>query len=326
LQATGPPFWRSYSRVSILADYTLPSFDGISALKIAAEKRPEVPFIFVSGTLGEEVAIEALNIGATDYVLKTRLSRLVPSVVRALREATERVERKRAEESLRRSETYLAEAQRLSHTGSFGWKPSNGEIYFSEETFRIFEFERTTTPTLDLVMHQRIHADDVAGWQRVAERAARERQDYSHEYRLRMPDGRIKHLHVVARAFRDDAGDVDFVGSIMDVTVVRSAERDLHKARTDLARAARVNSLGELTDSIAHEANQPLGAVVYNAAACLSWLDCDPPNIDEAHAALERIVGTAVARVRSFNASGRSLRRPTSAWRRCVSMICSPRH
>jgi DNA-binding NtrC family response regulator len=80
----------------ILADYSLPSFDGISALKLAMKARPEVPFIFVSGTLGEEVAIEALKIGATDYVLKTRLSRLVPSVQRALREATERAERKRA--------------------------------------------------------------------------------------------------------------------------------------------------------------------------------------------------------------------------------------
>src|SRR5579864_2883491 len=90
----------------ILADYTLPSFDGISALKFAMKACPDVPFIFVSGTLGEEVAVEALKIGATDYVLKTRLSRLVPSVLRALREATEKAERKRAEESLRHSETY----------------------------------------------------------------------------------------------------------------------------------------------------------------------------------------------------------------------------
>src|SRR5215467_16120413 len=104
----------------ILADYTLPSFDGLSALKITMETCPDVPFIFVSGTLGEEVAIEALKIGATDYVLKERLSRIVPSVHRALREAQERTERKRAEEALRRSETYLAEAQRLSRTGSFG--------------------------------------------------------------------------------------------------------------------------------------------------------------------------------------------------------------
>src|SRR5271169_769617 len=84
----------------ILADHTLHSFDGISALKIAQRQCPDVPFIFASGTLGEDVAIESLKIGATDYILKTRLSRLVPSVHRALREAGERAERKRAEEAL----------------------------------------------------------------------------------------------------------------------------------------------------------------------------------------------------------------------------------
>src|SRR6516164_1890961 len=106
----------------ILADYTLPSFDGLSALKIARENSPHLPLIFVSGTLGEEVAIEALKIGATDYVFKTRLSRLAPSVKRALREAEERSDRLQAEEALQRSEVYLSEAQRLSHTGSFGWR------------------------------------------------------------------------------------------------------------------------------------------------------------------------------------------------------------
>src|SRR6266850_3112564 len=97
---TQADFFASIEQVGfdiILADYTLPSFDGLSALKIALEKCPDVPFIFVSGTLGEEVAIEALKIGATDYILKQRLSRIVPSVHRALREAKERAERKRAE-------------------------------------------------------------------------------------------------------------------------------------------------------------------------------------------------------------------------------------
>ena len=112
----------------ILADYTLPSFDGISALKLAMKACPTVPFIFVSGTLGEEVAIEALKVGATDYVLKTRLSRLVPSVLRALREATQRAELKGAEKSLRQNEAYLAEAQRLSRTGSFGWNLSRRNL------------------------------------------------------------------------------------------------------------------------------------------------------------------------------------------------------
>src|SRR6202521_3262833 len=87
----------------VVADYTLASFDGISALKFVMKECPDVPFIFVSGTLGEEVAIEALKIGATDYVLKTRLSRLGPSVLRALREGCERAERRRDEESSRRS-------------------------------------------------------------------------------------------------------------------------------------------------------------------------------------------------------------------------------
>ena len=100
----------------ILADYKPPSFDGLSALKLAQKVRPGLPFIFVSGTLGEEVAIEALKIGATDYVLKSRLSRLAPSVKRALREAGDRARRKRAEEALRRSEMYLAEAQGLQVT------------------------------------------------------------------------------------------------------------------------------------------------------------------------------------------------------------------
>src|ERR1700758_596635 len=113
----------------VLADYTLPSFDGLSALEIVQKDWPEVPLIFVSGTLGEELAIEALKRGATDYVFKTRLSRIVPSVQRALREAGEGLPRRPAEEALRRSEAYLAEAQTLSHTGSFGWDVSSGEIY-----------------------------------------------------------------------------------------------------------------------------------------------------------------------------------------------------
>src|SRR6202051_4834428 len=136
----------------ILADYTLPSYDGLSALKLAMRACPEVPFIFVSGTLGEEVAIEAVKIGATDYVLKTRLSRLVPSVHRALREAEERADRKRAQEALRRSESYLAEAQRLSRTGSFGWEVRSGEIDWSDETFRIFQCDPSLKPSVDLVV------------------------------------------------------------------------------------------------------------------------------------------------------------------------------
>src|ERR1700675_1945294 len=171
----------------ILADYTLPSFDGISALKFAIKACPDVPLIFVSGTLGEEVAIEALKIGATDYVLKTSLSRLVPSVRRALREATQRAERKRAEEALRQSEAYLAAAQRLSRTGSFGWNVSSGEILWSEETFRIFQHDPTVKPTLEAIVH-RTHPEDRTAVQQTIEHASIDGRDFDHEYRLLMPD------------------------------------------------------------------------------------------------------------------------------------------
>src|ERR1700694_3640118 len=234
----------------ILADYSLPSFDGVSALKLATKACPDVPFIFVSGTLGEEVAIEALKIGATDYVLKTRLSRLVPSVLRALREATQRAERKRAEEALRQSEAYLAEAQRLSHTGSFGWRPSTGEILWSEETLRIFQFDRATKPTVEVIL-QRVHPDDAALVKQTIEHASQDGKDFEHEYRLVMPDGRIKHVHVVAHALSDGSGGVEFVGAVMDTTESKRAEKELRRSEEFLLEAQKLSHTGSWRHDVA---------------------------------------------------------------------------
>jgi PAS domain S-box-containing protein len=235
----------------ILADYTLPSFDGLSALKLAQKLRPDLPFIFVSGTLGEEVAIEALKIGATDYVLKSRLSRLAPSVERALREAGDRTQRKRAEEALRRSEMYLAEAQRLSHTGSFGWDVLTGEIYWSDETYRIFDIEPTTKPTVQTVI-DRTHPDDQLNLRQVIERAALERRSFSAEHRLTMPDGLVKHVRVVARrAACEDSERVLFIGAVTDITArdeleMKVAERtaELRRSEAYLAEAQRLSHTG----------------------------------------------------------------------------------
>jgi PAS domain S-box-containing protein len=207
----------------ILADYTLPSFDGLSALKIAQRGWPHVPVIFVAGTLGEDVAIEALKIGATDYVFKTGLSRLMPSVRRALREAQERTELSRAEEGLRRSEAYLAEAQRLSHTGSFGWNVSSGEIYWSRETFRIFEYEPTTKVTIELIV-QRTHPEDRSAVQELIERVSRERKDFDIEHRLLMPDGSVKYLRVVGHPSTNESGSFEFVGAVTDITERKRGE------------------------------------------------------------------------------------------------------
>jgi C4-dicarboxylate-specific signal transduction histidine kinase/ligand-binding sensor domain-containing protein len=197
-------------------------------------------------------------------------------------------ERKLAAEKLERSEGYLSEAQRLSSTGSFGWNVLSGEIYWSEETYQILEFDRAVKPTLELIL-QRTHPDDRTFSQEIIDRASRERTDFDFEHRLLMPDGAIKRLHVKAHASQNASGDLEYVGAVMDVTAIRLAEMELHKTRTELAHATRVTTLGELTASIAHEVNQPLGAVATNAEAGLIWLDHHPPDMKEARAALERV-------------------------------------
>lgn len=138
-------------------------------------------------------------------------------------------ERKEAENALRQSEAYLTQAQELSHTGSFGWRAATGEITWSKETYRIFQFDEGTKPQIPLML-QRIHPEDRLAVQRITGRAAREGKDYDHEYRLVMPDGSIKYVRAVARATRDSGGHVEFVGSVSDITATKEAERRLRES------------------------------------------------------------------------------------------------
>jgi PAS domain S-box-containing protein len=141
-------------------------------------------------------------------------------------------EYKRAEEAVRRSEVYLSEAQRLSHTGSFGWKVSSGEIFWSDETFRIFECDRATKPTLDLVL-QRIHPQERELQQEVIERASRTGTDFEHEYRLVLPSGSIKYVRALAQALRGASGSLEFVGAITDISEQRRAEVLIKEQRAE---------------------------------------------------------------------------------------------
>src|SRR5213593_1810886 len=196
------------------------------------------------------------------------------------------------EKKLQRSEAYLAEAQGLSHTGSFGWRVSTGEIIWSEETFRIFQYDRTTKPTVELLL-QRVHPEDAALVKQTIERASQDGKNFEHEYRLLMPDGSVKYVHVVAHALSDELGGIEFVGAVMDVTVAKRAEEALRQAQADLAHGNRVTTMGELTASLAHEVNQPIAAAVTDANTCLRWLTRDHPDVEEARHAASRIVKDA---------------------------------
>jgi PAS domain S-box-containing protein len=144
-------------------------------------------------------------------------------------------ERKLAEETVRRSEAYLAEAQRLSHTGSFGWRPDTGEIVWSDETYRIFGFDPAEKPTISMVL-QRTHPQDRASVQQVIERASKTGTDFEHEYRLLLPCGAIKHVRALAQAFRDASGNVEFVGAVTDVSEQRHAEAVIRQHEAEFRR------------------------------------------------------------------------------------------
>ncbi len=206
---------------------------------------------------------------------------------------------------LARSEAYLEEAQRLSHTGSFGWRIATGEITWSEESFRIFGYDKARSVTLDMVL-QRAHPEDRAVVQRTLARASSDGKDFDYEYRLQMPDSSIKHVHVVAHAVRDQSDQLEFIGAVMDVTKARRLEEQMNQARSDLAHVARVTTLGELAAAIAHEVNQPLSALVMGGNASLRWLAGQPPNLEEARSSVKDMIdcgvraGEVISRLRAL--------------------------
>jgi signal transduction histidine kinase len=199
--------------------------------------------------------------------------------------------------TLQQSEAYLAEAQRLSKTGSFGWSVSTGEIRWSEETFRIFQYDRAMKPTVELIL-QRVHPDDAVHVKQAIDSASIDGRSIELEYRLVMPDSSVKYVHVVAHALSDKSGRI-VLGAVMDVTERKRAEEALREAQANLARVSRATTMGELTASLAHEVNQPIAAAVTSANSCIHWLADDIPNVDKARAAAMRIVndGTRAAEI-----------------------------
>ena len=163
---------------------------------------------------------------------------------------TENSGRKLTQAALRQSQAYLAEAQRLSHTGSFGWRVATGEIVWSEESFRIFQYDQTTKPTLERIL-QRTHPGDAIFVKETIERAAQAGKDFDFEHRLLMPDGAVKHVYVVGHAERYQSKELEYVGAVMDVTAARQSEEALRRSEGYLADAQRLTGTGSWAWNVA---------------------------------------------------------------------------
>ena len=203
-------------------------------------------------------------------------------------------ERKRTEETLRRSEAYLAEAQRLTRTGSYAAYPSTQPLYWSEELYRIWGLDpRPGLPGRDEAL-ERIHPEDRDRFLEAFDQVIRQKADAEIEFRILWPDGTVKYAHGIGHPVLNAIGDlVEVVGTVVDITERKRAEDErarLHQLEADFAHINRVSMMGELTASIAHEVNQPLSGVVSNASACLRWLAADTPNVEEARETARRIV------------------------------------
>jgi len=244
---------------------------------------------------GQDFAVETRSLRAQDGTYRWHLQQAVVlrdaegKVLKFVGTTTDIDDAKRAEEQVRRSEAYLEEAQHLARIGSFSWRVKTNRITWSEQLYRIFEFDSGMPVTVDL-MRSRVHPDDLPMLKEMIDKVLLGVKEIEYEHRLLMPDRTIRYVHVIAHAILDQQEQLEYIGAVQDVTQRRLSEEALTKARSELAHVARITSLGVMTASIAHEVNQPLSGIVTNAGTCLRMLDANPPNLDGARETARRMI------------------------------------
>lgn len=245
----------------IISDYTIPGFDGLTALTLAQQKCPEIPFIFVSGTLGEESAVITMQCGATDYVLKNRMSRLGPAVRRALREADERIRLKQALEAQRKSDERFRLLARATNDTVRDWDLVTNALWWNDGVQTLFGYNRDEIEPDVQGWHRRLHPDDrdrVIEGVRVAIRSGR--RMWMDEYRFRRADG--TYAVVIDRGYviHEQGHAVRMISSAMDITDRKRAEADLRQAK-ELAEAAD-RSKSEFLANMSHEIRTPMNVML----------------------------------------------------------------
>jgi two-component system, cell cycle sensor histidine kinase and response regulator CckA len=210
----------------VLSDYTMPHFTGLDALSVLRKSDREIPIIIISGTIGEDIAVEAMLKGANDYLMKGNLTRLAPAIERDLKNAAARRKQRQAEESLRRSEENLANAQRITHIGSWETDLVNNQLFWSDEVYRIFgvardDFEVTLESFFNFIHPEDRQLVEGAGGYAVAQNAS-----YNIEHRIVRPDGEIRVVREIGEVTFDETDrPIRFIGTVQDITDRKLQER-----------------------------------------------------------------------------------------------------
>jgi signal transduction histidine kinase len=239
---------------------------------------------------GEPLGIFAMYQHESDPAVTRCHSALIPRFAHV---AGAVIERMRSDEALKRSAALLERTQQLSSTCCFSWRVETDEISGSKELCQLFEVDRTDVALSLELIGARIHCEDLPSFHEMIERARNGVSDFEFEHRLRLPDNSVKYLRVVAHRTCDQEGQLEYIGAVQDVTHRRHTEEALATLRAELARAARVTSLGVLTAAIAHEVNQPLAGIVTNASTCRRMLAVDPPDVEGARETARRTIRDA---------------------------------
>ena len=238
-----------------------------------------------------------------EETVQQRTAELVDAIA-ALK--NENAERRAAEEELRRSETLLAQGQKLSRTASWMLQPATGEMRWSAELFDIFGTDRAALIPSFQLFRDRVHPDDRARFDAAIAMAVEGSASFSCEVRIVRGGGAMRHVHALGEVHSDPSREKEVIGTVMDLTDRKRTEQALHDAEAELARTLRLATMTELTASIAHEINQPLAAIVANASACVRFLARRPAAVPDAREAADCIVsdgtraGEVISRIRAL--------------------------
>ena len=276
----------------VLTDYNVPGFRGDAALKITRELSPELPVIFVSGIIGEELAVALVKAGATDYVLKDRLERLPLAIRRALDEAEQRAGLRRAEAALRHGAETLAVALEAAQMGTWAWNIPTGELEWSDQCKAIFGIPAGEPMNYGRFLRA-LHPDDRAATDAAITHALAAKVPYDIEYRTVWPDGSVHWVSAKGRAFYDEASGqpARMAGTAMDITARKQAEVDRQRVEKKLQETQKLESLGVLAGGIAHDFNNLLTGVMGNTSlARMELSESSPahPCLDEIEEAAQR--------------------------------------